>query len=115
MSGHEHDRFEQLYREDSRGVLAYLARRTARPEDAADLLAEVYLIAWRRIATVPRGDTGRLWLYGVARRVLANYRRRGRAETGLAESLKDDLRRTDPAQASQRLRRACSRRVCRQS
>jgi RNA polymerase sigma-70 factor (ECF subfamily) len=73
-------------------VLGYLLRRTANPEDAADMLADVYLIAWRRIQDVPHGEEARLWLFGVARRVLANYHRKKRAETGLADALRVDLR-----------------------
>src|SRR2546426_1943597 len=33
------------------------------------------LVAWRRIGDVPTDGTARLWLYGVARRVLANHHR----------------------------------------
>jgi RNA polymerase sigma-70 factor (ECF subfamily) len=55
-------------------MLAYLIRRAA-AEDAADLLAEVYLVAWRRRADLPPGDERRLWLFGVARRVLAAHHR----------------------------------------
>ena len=85
-------RFESLFGTTRLGVLAYLARRTAQPADAADLLAEVYLTAWRRIDDVPPGDEARLWVYGVARRVLANHHRRTRTRTGLAVTLEATLR-----------------------
>lgn len=85
-------RFEALYRATRVPVLGYLSRRTASLEDAADLLAEVYLVAWRRIADVPAGDEARLWLFGVARRVLANYHRRSRTEARLAGALQESLR-----------------------
>jgi RNA polymerase sigma factor (sigma-70 family) len=88
----DRDRFEALYVSTRLGVLAYLARRTAQPADAADLLAEVYLTAWRRIDEVPPGDQGRLWTFGVARRVLANHHRRTRTRTGLASALEATLR-----------------------
>ena len=39
--------FEALFRETRGPLLAYLTRR-APSEDAADLLADVYLVAWRR-------------------------------------------------------------------
>lgn len=87
-------RFEQMYQRTRVPILGYLARRSQSPEDAADLLAEVYLIAWRRINDVPSGDQTRLWLYGVARRVLANHHRRTRTETGLAAALQTSLRST---------------------
>ena len=48
------------------------------PEDAADAVAETFAIAWRRADGCHRAGEARLWLYGVARNVLANHRR-GRA------------------------------------
>lgn len=50
----------------------YLARR-ARPDDAADALAETLLVVWRRLDDVPAEPLP--WCYGVARRTLANQRR----------------------------------------
>lgn len=90
--GSDRARFENVYGETRVPILGYLVRRTANPDDAADLLAEVYLIAWRRIDDLPPGDEARLWLFGVARRVLANHHRRMRTETGLALALRDELR-----------------------
>jgi RNA polymerase sigma-70 factor (ECF subfamily) len=88
---HDRARFEELYGGTRVSVLGYLARRSRSPEDAADLLAEVYLTAWRRIDDVPAGDEARLWLFGVARRVLANHQRRVRTESGLASALEASL------------------------
>ena len=61
--------------EHGRDVLAYALRRAAGPEDAADVVAETFLIAWRRLSDIPAGAEARLWLYGVARHTLANQRR----------------------------------------
>jgi len=44
-----------------------------------------------RLDDVPPGDGARLWLYGVARRVLANYRRGERRRFELADRLRPDL------------------------
>ena len=82
------ERFESLFRRDSRAVLAYALRRTDRPEDAADVVSEVMLVAWRRIGDVPEGPDARLWLYGVARRVLANQRRSSRRRAALGDRLR---------------------------
>jgi RNA polymerase sigma-70 factor, ECF subfamily len=68
-------RFEVLYRAHGGAVRSY-ARRRADAQTADDVTAEVFVIAWRRLDSVP--DDGLPWLLGVARRVLAN-RRRGRA------------------------------------
>jgi RNA polymerase sigma-70 factor, ECF subfamily len=77
-------RFEATYRAHVRAIVAFAVRRTAQPADAADVVAETFLVAWRRLDDVPQGDTGRLWLYGVARGVMANQRRgiRRRARLG---------------------------------
>jgi RNA polymerase sigma-70 factor, ECF subfamily len=70
----ERAQFEVLFRDTRAPLLAYLTRRTP-AEDAADLLAEVYLVAWRKRADLPAGEERRLWLFGVARRLLAEHRR----------------------------------------
>jgi len=43
--------------------------------DADDLVAEIYLVAWRRIDDVPPPPEDLLWLLGVARNVVAHHRR----------------------------------------
>jgi RNA polymerase sigma-70 factor (ECF subfamily) len=59
-------------------VRRYLYRRLVGSADPAstadDLTADVLVIAWRRRDDVPEGAE-LPWLYAVARRVLANYRR----------------------------------------
>lgn len=49
-------------------------RRRARPEDADDAVAEVFLVLWRRRNEIGAG-ADLPWLYATARRVLANQRR----------------------------------------
>jgi RNA polymerase sigma-70 factor, ECF subfamily len=65
-------RFEQLFRDHYSRVLSYAKRRM--PSSAADdVVAETFLIAWRRLESIPRDELP--WLLGVARRVRANQRR----------------------------------------
>jgi RNA polymerase sigma-70 factor (ECF subfamily) len=85
-------RFESLYRATRTDVLAYLLRRTAEREEAADLLGEVYLTAWRRLDDVPPGNEARLWLFGVARNTLANAGRKAASRRIVVERLRDELR-----------------------
>ncbi|WP_067829975.1 RNA polymerase sigma factor [Actinomadura kijaniata] len=87
-------RFEHAYRAHSAAVLGYLVRRTEPPEDAADLMAEVFTVAWRRVADMPPGDEARLWLYGVARNVLSNHRRSRIRRHRLADRLREHLSRS---------------------
>lgn len=75
MRAARRERFEAIYRENRQDVLAFLVRRCAQPADAADLLHEVFVVAWRRIKHVPDGVAARMWLFGVAHRALANHRR----------------------------------------
>jgi RNA polymerase sigma factor (sigma-70 family) len=72
-------------------LLGYALRRTDNTDDAADVLAETFLTAWRRLDEIPQGPQARLWLYGTARRVLANQRRGERRRPALAYRLKADL------------------------
>jgi RNA polymerase sigma-70 factor, ECF subfamily len=91
------ERFRMLFADTERELLAYALRRVNRPEDAADVVAETFLVAWRRLDMLPRGDQARLWLYGVARRQLANQRRGELRRTRLADRLGAELRSSVPA------------------
>ncbi|MDX6647172.1 MAG: hypothetical protein QOK40_2899 [Miltoncostaeaceae bacterium] len=77
-------RFERLYGAHLAQVFAYALRRTG-PEAAHDIAAETFLVAWRRIDQVP--DAALPWLYGVARRVLANRTRAAGRQATLVERL----------------------------
>jgi RNA polymerase sigma factor (sigma-70 family) len=85
-------RYGRLYRDQGRAILAYALRRVEGPEDAADVVAETFLVAWRRLDEVPVGDGGRLWLYAVARRVIANLHRAERRRTRLGQRLAESVR-----------------------
>lgn len=80
-------RFEEMYRAFSGAIFAYAARRTSDPSDAADIVAETFTIAWRRIGDVPQGGEAKPWLFGVARNLLSKHhrgrRRRGRLTSRL--------------------------------
>lgn len=77
-------RFEALYREHAGAVRAYACRRTDRAT-ADDVVADVFLTAWRRLADVPEDPLP--WLLGIARRVLANRRRSQARATALRDRL----------------------------
>ncbi|MER5422764.1 RNA polymerase sigma factor [Streptosporangium roseum] len=85
------DRFEALYLACYPAVHRYALRRTDSVDDVADVIAETFLTAWRRLDDVPEGDATVLWLYGAARRVLANHRRGQSRRTALASRLRDEL------------------------
>src|SRR4051812_30520623 len=47
------EQLRRLYTLHGRPVLAYALRRTSSAEDAADAVAETFLVAWRRLDSVP--------------------------------------------------------------
>jgi RNA polymerase sigma-70 factor (ECF subfamily) len=86
-------RFTELVRRTGPRVLGYLTRRTAVREDAADLLSEVFAVAWRRVHLLPDGEIeATAWLFGIARGVLANGARSQRRRYELVEKLRRYMR-----------------------
>ncbi len=63
---------DALFTSHAAEVYAFALRRTSRSA-AQDVVSETFLVAWRRLDSVP--ETPKPWLLGVARRVLANQRR----------------------------------------
>ena len=53
-------------------------------------MAEVFLVAWRKIDMVPPGDAARAWLYATARRVTANTRRSLHRRDALADRISQE-------------------------
>jgi RNA polymerase sigma-70 factor, ECF subfamily len=80
-------RYETLFRAYGRDIVAYCGWRSGSAEDAQDAVADVFLVAWRRLDEVPEGNAARLWLYATARRVLANQRRASRRRLALRDRL----------------------------
>lgn len=92
-------RFEAVYDAHRSAILGYALRRTGSPDDAADVIAETFLTAWRRLDDIPSEPEARLWLYGVARRVLANHHRGERRRSALARLRSDLALGYDPPEA----------------
>jgi DNA-directed RNA polymerase specialized sigma24 family protein len=88
-------RFCRLYEANFRPVQAYAVNRLARSDDVADVVAEVFMVAWRRLADVPPPPHDRFWLYGTARRVIAKRYRSGSRWHNLLGRLAADRRRED--------------------
>jgi RNA polymerase sigma-70 factor (ECF subfamily) len=101
-------RFQEMYRRHQRNVLAYFLRRTD-ATSARDGAAETFLVAWRHIHDMPRGDGELPWLYGVSRRVLANQRRSRDRFQALSRKLWRDGPPTEPSPEVMVLRRAQDR------
>lgn len=85
--------FEEIYRVRLAQVLAYTRRRAVSAESAEEAAAETFLVAWRRRDEIPADPLP--WLYGVARRVLANQRRSDGRRAALLDAIAHD--RSGPA------------------
>lgn len=81
-------RFELLYAKHAPAVKAYILRR-AHSSIADDLVAEVFVVCWRRFEELPVDPLP--WLLGVARRVLSTQRRSERRGIALRERLADSI------------------------
>lgn len=79
------DDFEATFEAHYAAVLAFARRRTDSADAANDIVAETFAVAWRRRHDIP--GPARPWLFGVARKVLANQRRTARRQGSLVERL----------------------------
>jgi RNA polymerase sigma-70 factor, ECF subfamily len=79
-------RLERLFSEHADSILAYCLRRDLPLDDAQEVVAETFLVAWRRLDEVP--DPPLYWLLRVARNVMANVGRGGRRRDALRSRLK---------------------------
>jgi RNA polymerase sigma-70 factor (ECF subfamily) len=75
MDADRETRFRIVYGAGYQTVLAYCIRRTSTPQDAADAVADTFLVAWRRLDDLPADEAQMPWLLATARRVLSNQRR----------------------------------------
>jgi len=83
-------RFQRVFDAHYRLVVAYALRRTRSEADAHDVVAETFAVAWRRLDALPEDDGIVPWLYGVARRCLANQRRQASRQDRLAARLAEE-------------------------
>jgi RNA polymerase sigma factor (sigma-70 family) len=111
----EHSVITSLYERYAGHIAAYALRRTTRA-DAADVVADTFLVVWRRHREVPHEPDTLPWLYGVARRVLANQRRSGERRGKLHERLQsqfveydDDARHIEDTERFRRVATALSK------
>ena len=79
-------RFAEIYEEFFRRIYGYCLRRTT-PDRVDDVVAETFLVAWRRINDVPAGAEALPWLYAVAYKVLGNQWRSQKRRQRLDDKL----------------------------
>ncbi|MGC4745342.1 RNA polymerase sigma factor [Micromonospora sp. DT201] len=87
----DEDWFTSLYAAEYAHIVRYGLRRLADADASAELAQEVFVVAWRRRGEVP--DRSLPWLYGVARRLLANQWRSRRGAPDVLPITDADLAR----------------------
>jgi len=88
VSDRPEERFDRLWAEHAPAVVRY-ARRHVLPDEVEDVVAETFIVAWRRLDEVP--PYGLPWLLGVARNISANVRRSRRRQEALSDRIASDL------------------------
>ena len=79
-------RFRRIFEEHHRAILGYFYRRLE-ADEAFDAAEDVFLVAWRKLASIPQEPDVRRWLYSVAAHVLANRERSHRRNYRLIAKL----------------------------
>jgi RNA polymerase sigma factor (sigma-70 family) len=93
--------FSIFYRRHVDAILHYHARSTGDAEAAADLTAETFAAALQaKKRFKPGGPPARAWLFGIAVKKLADYRRKGYAEDRARRRL--GMERIEPTDADLR-------------
>jgi RNA polymerase sigma-70 factor (ECF subfamily) len=89
-----------MYERWGPAVKAYVLRRSD-PGSADDVVAEVFVVCWRRMDEVPAEPLP--WLLGVARRTLSTHRRSEQRRAGLRSRLNElgEPPHADPFRASE--------------
>ncbi|MCW5952151.1 MAG: sigma-70 family RNA polymerase sigma factor, partial [Propionibacteriaceae bacterium] len=89
------EEFSAYFRRYYNAVVRYVERRVAQPEDAAELVADVFRVAWLRFD--PANAASRAWLFRVAHNmVLDHYRRTGRQRALIARVVDDTASQAAP-------------------
>ena len=73
--------FGELVDRHHPALYAFARRRVAEQASIEDVLADTFLVAWRRRAEIP--DPPLPWLYGVCLRTISTHRRSGRRRARL--------------------------------
>lgn len=84
----EERHFDALFRAHYADLYRYALRRCVTSEDAEDLVAETFAVAWRRRGGLPDGNEARLWLFGTARLLRMNQLRSMSRQRALVDRIR---------------------------
>jgi RNA polymerase sigma factor (sigma-70 family) len=82
----DRQRFERLYRDHYAALSAFARRRTGGVDLAQEVVANTFLVAWRRRDSIPADE--RPWLFAVARNEIGTLHRSHRRARSLVEKLR---------------------------
>jgi RNA polymerase sigma-70 factor, ECF subfamily len=97
-------RFRDIYERHREDVTLYVRRRVA-PDSVDDVVAETFLVCWRKLDQVPRESLP--WLYAVSRKTLANHYRATARHVGAPDRRADEA--FSPIESDHVLARAFAR------
>jgi RNA polymerase sigma factor (sigma-70 family) len=97
-------RFRDIYERHREDVTLYVRRRVA-GDSVDDVVAETFLVCWRKLDQVPREPLP--WLYAVARKTLANHHRATARHVGAPDRRADEA--SSPIESDHVLARAFAR------
>ncbi len=89
MSSDRAKGFERTYSIHFRDIASYVVRRVPRDEVEV-VVVNVFVVAWRRFERVPAPPDDRLWLFGLARRCVAEHTRSRARQGRLRAKLADE-------------------------
>jgi RNA polymerase sigma-70 factor (ECF subfamily) len=116
VRGGDREAFETLYRRFFPRIYRFVQKRVGNRSDVEETVQEIFIAAFSSLGSY-RGDAPfGAWVYGLARRTVANRFKRKRAETvpwsetdvahaGAAAALRDDASAPDPHAAYERTER----------
>jgi RNA polymerase sigma-70 factor (ECF subfamily) len=83
----DNDTWAELITETESRLYNYVLYNVSTPEDAKDLMSDIYLAALRSISSLDSSSASLRWLYGIARHRIADYWRHRQPAGELPESL----------------------------
>jgi RNA polymerase sigma-70 factor (ECF subfamily) len=87
------ERMRAAFEASAADLLAYAERRVLPREDAADVISEAMVVAWRKVAALPADpQAARMWLFAIVKNTLLNHRRGARRRDDAVENLKAVIR-----------------------
>ncbi len=81
--------FQSLYQSVYSDLIRFVQRRT-HPDQAEDVVADAFLVVWRRLNELPEDhEDARAWIFGITRNILLNSHRSEQRRYSLGVRLAD--------------------------